>query len=417
MASNAKAQFKIHVTTKSDFESGIAYLYTLNGSKDILVSKLEKSNDSWNYEFDKPYVGMLKLYFPEHNNTLNFISENKNVDISFESKNQKINMVSYIDQSNKLMEEVQDLQKKKEYILPALYQIKDYYKPNTEFGMSLEKEISKLSQNSDVNSEINPFVAYYKENYNKFLVESATNGKPTKEEIVNFLSKSNFMLENSSLLRPILISYLNAGSGSNMEALVTNLLDKVNVETPRGQVVLSELIDVFDSYGMTSLKDNFLEKAKNLKCSINERLAATIKTNKNVELNAKFPNYTFLKPLNTNAKSIYDVKADKKVIIFWASTCSHCESEIPVILDKFNTLKSKNIAVIGLSLDTDSNEYLKKANSLPWINDSQLRGWYSSFVDTYNVHATPTYFILDSSNKIIAKPDHVADVMEFLQIK
>jgi len=51
------------------------------------------------------------------------------------------------------------------------------------------------------------------------------------------------------------------------------------------------------------------------------------------------------------------------------------------------------------------------------VNDSELRGWNSSYTDLYNIHATPTYFILDANNKIISKPDHVGDVLEYFKVK
>ena len=54
---------------------------------------------------------------------------------------------------------------------------------------------------------------------------------------------------------------------------------------------------------------------------------------------------------------------------------------------------------------------------MPWINDSELRGWNSSYPETYNVHATPSYFILDANNKIISKPDHANDVLEYFKLK
>jgi hypothetical protein len=81
---------------------------------------------------------------------------------------------------------------------------------------------------------------------------------------------------------------------------VDKLLDRLKVETPRGQTVLSELIDIFDVYQMDEFK--YL-KAKNLKCTINDRLASTLKSNANVEMGAVFPNYKFQSPLNTTAKS------------------------------------------------------------------------------------------------------------------
>jgi hypothetical protein len=51
---------------------------------------------------------------------------------------------------------------------------------------------------------------------------------------------------------------------------------------------------------------------------------------------------------------------------------------------------------------------------LPWINDTELKGWYSSYVDTYNIHATPTFYIVDASNKILATPDNFVEVLVFL---
>ncbi|MDQ1098777.1 TlpA family protein disulfide reductase [Chryseobacterium camelliae] len=134
-------------------------------------------------------------------------------------------------------------------------------------------------------------------------------------------------------------------------------------------------------------------------------------------MGAVFPDYKFQSPVNTTAKSLYGVKADKKIIVFWSSTCSHCENELPKLLEKYNELKAKNIQVVGFSLDVDRDSYTNKIKAFPWINDSELKGWNSSFADTYNIHATPTYFILDANNKIISKPEHVGDVLDYFKLK
>lgn len=187
------------------------------------------------------------------------------------------------------------------------------------------------------------------------------------------------MLETSSLLRPILVAYLNNGGNTNVTASVDKLLDRLKVETPRGQTVLSELIDIFDVYDMSEFKSKYLTLAKGLKCTITDRLASTLKSNANVELGAVFPNYKFQSAVNTTAKSIHDVKADKKIIIFWSSTCSHCENELPQLLAKYKELQAKNVQVIGLSLDVDKSSYTSKIAAFPWINDSELKGWNSSY--------------------------------------
>ena len=409
------AQFKVEVEAPATFTGKEVYLYSLNGSKDILETKEIKKGNKWLFNLKKSYNGMMKLYFPEANTSINFISENKDVKVKFDYEKSKISNIQYLDESNSVMNELQDIQQKKEFILPALYQMKEYYTNNSDFGKAIETEVLRLSNSSSDLSK-HPFVNFYNTNYAKYVEKKADNKPLTHPEIIDFLTKSNEFLESSSLLRPILISYLNLGPSTNMKNDVDQLLTSVNTQTPRGQTVLSELIEIFDIYGMKEMKTNYLTEASNLKCTINERLASTITTNKNIEIGAVFPNQTFTQATNTKAKSINDIKAEKKVIIFWASTCSHCESDLPKILEKYTAMKAQNIEVIAFSLDNEKALYEAKVKDLPWINDSEIKGWYSSYVDKYNVHATPTYFILDGSNKIIAKPDHAADVISYFKL-
>lgn len=416
-AFSLQAQFTVTIQAPADFKDQDAILYTLNGSKDIIFSKEKSKNNTWTFQYPKNYMGMMKVYFPGSNNTFNFISENKNVKVKLETQANKIKDIIYLDEANDLMSKQQEGSQKKELILPALTQIKEYYKDNTEFGKALKTEISRLSGGSEgIDQAQHPFIYYYNTNYNKFLSNDASK-KVSQDDIINFIDKSNDMLETSSLLRPVLVSYLNTGGNTNVSTSVDKLLDRLKVETPRGQTVLSELIDIFDVYDMQDFKTKYLGLAKNLKCTITDRLASTIKSNANVEIGAVFPNYTFQAPFNTNAKTLHDIKADNKVVIFWSSTCSHCESELPQLLAKYNELKARNIQIVGLSLDVDKDSYTKKISAFPWVNDSELRGWNSSYADTYNVHATPTYFILDANNKIINKPEHVGDVLEYFKLK
>lgn len=415
-AASLQAQFSISIDAQPDFKDQEAVLYTLNGSKDIIVTKEKSKNNTFTFKYPKNYSGMMKVYFPATNNSVSFISENKDVKIKLESQGEKIKNIIYQDEANDLMSTIQEGSQKKELILPALSQIKEYYKDNTEFGKALIAEMGRISGSGTIDTAKHPFVSYYNTNYNKFLANDSA-GKVSQDEIISFIDKSSDMLESSSLLRPVLVSYLNVGGNANVAASVDKLINQLKVETPRGQTVLSELIDIFDVYEMNDLKTKYLTLAKNLKCTINDRLALTLKTNSATDIGAVFPAYQFKSPVNTRAKSIADVKADKKVVVFWSSTCSHCENELPQLLNKYKELQAQNVQVIGLSLDTDKNAYTTKIAAFPWINDSELKGWNSSFAEIYNIHATPTYFILDANNKIISKPNHVGDVLQYLNVK
>lgn len=416
LALSFNAQFSVNIQGPSSFKDQDAILYTLNGSKDVIVTKEQSKNSNWTFKYPKNYSGMMKVYFPSSNNSITFISENSNVNISFDAQNNKIKNLNFKDEANDLMNTIQETSQKKEVIYPALVQIKEYYKDNTDFGKALISEISRISGNATVDASKHPFIYFYNTNYSKYLSGDNTK-KVTQEDIINLFDKSNDMLESSSMVRPLLVAYLNIGGNTNVSPSVDKLLDVLRVETPRGQMVLSELIDIFDIYDMNDLKTKYLGLAKNLKCTITDRLSTTLKANANTEIGAIFPNYKFQSPVNTTAKSIYDVKADKKVIVFWSSTCSHCETELPQLLEKYTALKAKNVQVIGLSMDSDKESYTNRIKALPWINDSELRGWNSSYSEIYNIHATPSYFILDANNKIISKPEHVGDVLEYFNAK
>jgi thiol-disulfide isomerase/thioredoxin len=411
------AQFTIKVESPQDFLFKEAFLYSLNGSKDILLDKLEKKNNVWLFNVNKNYVGMLKVYFPQANTSLNFISENKDIDLRFEVKNNKVSQIDYKDESNKIFYAIQDQQIKKEQILPALNQIQTFYKDDSTFGVALKNEISVLNEDIVFNEDEHPFLNYYFKTYQNYIKETNSKKNITNEDIVSFLNNTQNYLETSSLLKPILMVFLSNTSRSSLGDEVDKLLTTVNVETPRGQTILSELIEVFNVYNIKDLKEKYLTEAKNLKCTINDRLANTIKSNSNIEIGKIIPNNTFLNPVNTKVKSLHDVKADKKIVILWSSTCSHCEKEIGEMVLQYNKLKEKNIEVVGLSLDSDAKSYSDKVKMLPWINDTELKGWYSSYVDTYNVHATPTFYIVDAKNKIIANPDNFSEILELLQLK
>ena len=165
-------------------------------------------------------------------------------------------------------------------------------------------------------------------------------------------------------------------------------------------------------------KEKYYKKASALTCEINQNLKNSIKSIKNTEIGATFEDYTFTAHTkNTKAKKLSGIKANKKVVLFWSSTCPHCLSELPIILENYSLLKAKGIEVVAISLDSDQKSYEEKTNSLPWINDSELKGWKSKAAEVYNIHGTPTYYILDKNNKIIEKPRNFSEFLSSNNLK
>jgi hypothetical protein len=63
-AFSLQAQFTVSIQAPADFKDQDAILYTLNGSKDIIVTKEQSKNNVWTFKYPKNYMGMMKVYFP-----------------------------------------------------------------------------------------------------------------------------------------------------------------------------------------------------------------------------------------------------------------------------------------------------------------------------------------------------------------
>lgn len=395
------SQFTINIEAPLQFSEQKVLLYTLNGSKDYIATQAHKKNGKWILKMPEYYKGILKAYFPESNQSINFISENKDVFIKFDILDNKIQGINFLDEANKKWNETLLLKRKKEEILPLLSQIKTFYNDQSNFDLALENEILLLDKTL-INTEENSFLKYYLDHLS---YTQNSNNSLTYNDYKQVIINSGEMLESSSLMRPILINFLKTLSRENLQKEIDNLLDELNLETHRGQTILAEFLSIFEAYGLNNEKEKYYQKATALTCSINKNLETSIKAIKNTSIGANFEDYTFSNlAKNTQKKKLSEIKSDKKLILFWSSTCPHCLSELPIILKHYSTLKQQGIEVIALSLDTDKNSYHEKTTALPWIQDTELKGWKSSFVEKYNVNSTPTYYLLDNNLKIIDKP-------------
>lgn len=135
-----------------------------------------------------------------------------------------------------------------------------------------------------------------------------------------------------------------------------------------------------------------------------------------------------LNDLQNNKLSLYDIKAPYTFIAFWDPTCSHCKVEIPR-LDSFYKAIWKNLNVTVLSVNINFKEV---AAWKTFIKDNKLEGWKHGYQteddlskeiaegkpttirQLYDVFKTPTFYLLDSNKKIIAKNLSIEQFNDFL---
>lgn len=161
----------------------------------------------------------------------------------------------------------------------------------------------------------------------------------------------------------------------------------------------------------TQLKKRFPDH-KGIHALINryeQSIAAAPKINepnlsKNTAEGAIAPDITLNDP-SGKPVSISSFKGKYLLVDFWASWCGPCRAANPHMVELYKKYKSKNLAVLGISLDEDKDAWVKAIakDKLDWAQMSDLKGWNSEAAVLYGVEAIPHTILIDPSGKIVAR--------------
>lgn len=113
--------------------------------------------------------------------------------------------------------------------------------------------------------------------------------------------------------------------------------------------------------------------------------------------------------------SLYDIKKEFTILIFWEPDCGHCQEALPKLKAYYDKVKEQSVEVFAVCTQSDKPKWEKfiKEKDLNWIN-----GWdpkrVTNFDYYYNVQSTPTIYILDKNKVIIAKKLSVENIGSFI---
>ena len=127
-------------------------------------------------------------------------------------------------------------------------------------------------------------------------------------------------------------------------------------------------------------------------------------SNSNIAVGKMAPEIT-LPTLTGETKALSSLRGKVVLLDFWASWCGPCRRENPNVVATYKKYSSKGFDVFSVSLDENKTawEAAIKKDGLVWNNHvSDLGGWKSAVVPTYEIESIPFPVLIDKEGNIIA---------------
>lgn len=420
----AQNEKSLKITIKGYANASIYLLDYFGDNHTVTDTAHTNTNGTAVFKFKKNYpVGMYKVV----------VNRDSYIDLIYNKENIEIETSYFaIDDSLKIIKSHENklyysyletdllLRHKLELIEPIVLN----YPRDDKFYLTALDKYDKLQDQR--NRQIQDSIDKYPQTIFAHLAKSQI--KPKVSALLDNQSRANFILTHyfdnidfsdkvlmrTFVLNNSVIEYLGLYSNRQFskEQQEKAFIDACNQILPRAmadddvfEYVLKYLIDGFERYEFNDALKYLAENYSIENCDDGDRKSSLQKRLESFDkfaIGKQVPNIKFN---DINGKDIsLSGEKDYTLVVFWATWCPHCTE---MITELYKYYKENNtFDVIAISLDKEKaswEDYIRK-NNLDWINASQLKGWDSPIVDEYAIYATPTMFLIDKDNNILAKP-------------
>jgi peroxiredoxin len=421
-----------------------AYLFALSGEKTSQIDSITSSgNGRFQFSLNRNDIhpGFYRLSF-DKNEWIDFINDGEDLTLTTDANNISDSLKVDASESNSLYYSFIKL--KKQYktktellqLVLARYPKDDEYYTATKTKIAqLEKEYFEFIQNVS-QKEPNSFIARYIRSsqlsvpdYNQSVEKQLAFLKVYALDNVDF---NDVGLIYSDAFTSKTIEYLTYYRNPQLPkellekefmVAVDTILNKAKVNHLVYQHLVEYLIDGFKKFGFDQPLDYIVENYV-----IKDDLCLDVKTEGLIKRRIDQAKYfktggvvpdILLPDSSGNEVKLTNIKSGKILIVFYSSSCPHCQTMLPKLRESYQKQKEKIIEIAAISLDDKREEWLDfiRTNNLNWINVSDLKGWDGKAALDYYIYATPTMFLVDNDRKIISKPRTVEEITRIMEGK
>ncbi len=409
-------------------------LYQLKGAKQLYIKNVTIENGEFSIDFpENASKGMYRLMYKQQNGGfIDFIYNNENVTLKFNPENPMETVEFLSSEENTIYHnyllELVSKQQQLDSLQLAYFSLEDkagknitsnLYKNSCINFNNFQTEYEQKTNDKLTNHFIKSNNKYYSPSIIELPQEYLNSIKQHFFDFINFEDKE---LMNSTFLSEKVTEYVFYLNRSD-DYEVQNVLYKNAVDEVLGKIqnvnlqseILITLLNNFAQIENTILIDfvleNYYEKfPEELK---NKALINKIQEKVKLAVGKFAPEITWEENGITKKLSELNI-AENYIVVFWSTGCSHCLHEIPLLYEY--TKDKPNIHVVAFAIEREDIEFKKyEVKYTKWTNILGLEKWNNPIAKAYQIHATPTYFILDKNKKIIAKPNLIEDVKAFFE--
>lgn len=417
--SSVFAQFTINGQFANYGDKPILIKLYDNGHPKTIQTVKADANGNFSAKIPVNYSGIVRIETPS-GASLNVLSDNEN--IKFRTTfNESIQTNLEVLEGNAQKEYIhlQKLSPLNDLQTNVFPHIKKMYQSNDTFYKAIEAEESRIIA-LNKSQAISSSLVKYMQNLDGLMSEIKSNVTPeTANKILSHIESDDERLEHSGYLPEMVFAFINnqftthpnETPENNVQNATELLLEKGNIQTERGQNILSSIFNLVPEQNFPIFYSNYKSKVNSLTCKVTDDLKSKVNAKGELKMGDKVPNISFQLPIK-GKKSLYDIKANQKIVVFWASWCPACVKEMPYVKEFYNEFKKNGGEIVAISLDYDQNEFEKATKDFGWYNYTDLLRWDSPIAEAFKVNSTPTLFLLDKENKIIQVASHITEFQQ-----
>ena len=432
-----QAQYSIKGTIDPDHDYSWILLYKMVNGDQTYVANADVIEGQFTFEIeDSEPVGIYRAYYQIENNLyVEFIYNKEEIEFSFDPNSPDSSIAFSRSKENNVYQNYYreiKLQQQKIDSIQVLYfkstdkdqdsELVDQYQKNLKELKEIQQNFEKESNDMLAHHFIRASAQYNAEEPHKEPVDYML---AIKAHFFDYMDLSDEVLNHSTFVIDRLhdyVFYLNQADDLNSE----NEYQKIAIEKSLKWIgndfeLLSNFEeDLLEAYLFNEnveminfVNENYYKSLPDALQSreLNERISGTLKT----AIGTKAADFSWQSEGISN--SLHTLTGtDYYIVLFFSSNCPHCQMEIPEFYKFITGIENIKVVAIGLEDEKKSWELMTKEYT-EFINILDLDKWSSQKVVDYGVNAIPTYFVLDSDKRILAKPEDFNELKSLFETK